>query len=66
MAQGESTKIILMIKWIWTSRLPIKNSLSGARAGLECPGKVLALDTQLELTGEYNRTATPQVFNPKP
>ena len=28
MAQGWSTKIISMIKWIWTSRLSIKNSLS--------------------------------------
>jgi len=28
MAQGRSTKIISMIKWIWTSRLSIKNSLS--------------------------------------
>ena len=28
MAQGRSTKIILMIKWIRTSRLSIKNSLS--------------------------------------
>ena len=30
MAQGGSTKIISMIKWIRTSRLSIKNSLSGA------------------------------------
>ena len=28
MAQGRSTKIISMIKWIRTSRLSIKNSLS--------------------------------------
>ena len=28
MAQGRSTKIITMIKWIRTSRLSIKNSLS--------------------------------------
>jgi len=28
MAQGRSTKIISMIKWIWTSRWSIKNSLS--------------------------------------
>jgi len=28
MAQGRSTKIILMIKWSWTSRLSTKNSLS--------------------------------------
>jgi len=28
MAQGRSTKIISKIKWIWTSRLSIKNSLS--------------------------------------
>ena len=29
MAQGRSTKIILMIKWIQTSRLSLKNSFSG-------------------------------------
>ena len=29
MAQSRSTKIISMIKWIWTSRLSIKNSLFG-------------------------------------
>ena len=28
MAQGRSTKILSMTKWIWTSRLSIKNSLS--------------------------------------
>ena len=28
MAQGQSTKIISMIKWIWTSKLSIKNYLS--------------------------------------
>ena len=28
MAQGRSTKIVSMIKWIWTSRLATKNSLS--------------------------------------
>ena len=28
MAQGRSTKIISMLKWIWTSRLSIKKSLS--------------------------------------
>ena len=28
MAQGRSTKIISMIKWIQTSKLSIKNSLS--------------------------------------
>ena len=28
MAQGRSTQIISMIKWIWTNRLSIKNSLS--------------------------------------
>jgi len=27
MAQGRSIEIISMIKWIWTSRLPIYNSL---------------------------------------
>ena len=32
MAQGRSTKIISMIKWIWTSRLTMKNSL---RLGLK-------------------------------
>ena len=32
MAQGRSTKIISMIKWIRTSRLSINNSLPGARA----------------------------------
>ena len=31
MAQGRSTKIISMIKWIRTSRLSTKNSLSGGR-----------------------------------
>ena len=34
MAQGRSTKIIKMIKWIRTIRLSIKNSLS---KGLRCP-----------------------------
>ena len=28
MAQGRSTEIISVIKWIWTSRLRIKKSLS--------------------------------------
>ena len=28
MAQGRSTEIISMIKWIRTSRLPVQNSLS--------------------------------------
>ena len=32
MAQGRSTKIIWMIKWIRTSRLSIKNSLSAAES----------------------------------
>ena len=34
-AQGQSIKIISTIKWIRTSRLPIKNSLSGGRVILE-------------------------------
>ena len=34
MAQGRSTKIISMMKWIRTSRLPIKNPLSGIKASL--------------------------------
>ena len=29
MPQGRSTKIVTMIKWIWTIRLSIKNSHSG-------------------------------------
>ena len=33
MAQGRSTKIILMVKWIRTSRLSIKNSLSAQNNG---------------------------------
>ena len=33
MAQGRSTKIITMIQWIRTSRLSIKNSLSGRHPG---------------------------------
>ena len=33
MAQGRSTKIISMIKWIRTSRLSIKNSCSRRRQG---------------------------------
>ena len=33
MAQGRSTKIILMIKWIRTRRLSMKNSLSLPRVG---------------------------------
>jgi len=33
MAQGRPTKVISMIKWIRTSRLPIKNSLSGLGEG---------------------------------
>ena len=33
MAQGRSTKIISMIKWIWTIRLSIKNYLSLAVKG---------------------------------
>ena len=37
MAQGRSTKIISMIKWIWTSRLSIKNSLSRPAGGLAAP-----------------------------
>ena len=28
MAQGRSTQVISMIKWIWTTRLSLKNSLS--------------------------------------
>jgi len=35
MAQGRSSKIISMIKWIWTIRLSIKNSLSVHTAGCE-------------------------------
>ena len=31
MAQGRSTKILSMIKWIQTGRLAIKNSLSSLR-----------------------------------
>ena len=31
MAQRRSTKIISMIKWIRTSRLPIQNSISGGQ-----------------------------------
>jgi len=31
MAQGRSSKIISMVQWIRTSRLSIKNSLSGQR-----------------------------------
>ena len=41
MAQGRSIKIILMIKWIRTSRLSIENSLSGHRtliSGLDGQG----------------------------
>ena len=40
LAQGRSTKIISMIKWIRTSRLSIKNSLSGVW-GLERPAERL-------------------------
>ena len=35
MAQGRSTEIITMIKWIRTSRLSIKNSLSGSHHTLQ-------------------------------
>ena len=28
MVQGQSTRIILMVNWIWTSALSIRNSLS--------------------------------------
>ena len=43
MAQGRSTRIISMMKWIRTSRLSIKNSLShsyvwGLQLGLEVWG----------------------------
>jgi len=37
MAQGRSTKIISMIKWIRTSRLSVKNSLSCAAAAPPSP-----------------------------
>ena len=37
MAQGRSTKIISMIKWIRTSRLSIKNSLSPDRFSAQQP-----------------------------
>ena len=41
MAQGRSTKIITMIKWIRTIRLSIKNSLSHSLFGrLGTPGRV--------------------------
>jgi len=33
MVHGRSTKIISMIKWIRTSRLSVKNSLSGGQIG---------------------------------
>ena len=36
MAQGRSTKIMSMIKWIWTSRLSIKNPLSAWPPELRC------------------------------
>ena len=58
MAQGRSTKIISMIKWIRTSRLSIKNSLSvdrrlegrGAKRELPCARCVLALSLALSLS----------------
>ena len=37
MAQGRSTEIITMIKWIRTSRLSIKNSLSPLFLGIDLP-----------------------------
>ena len=46
MAQDRSAKIILMIKWIWTSRLSTKNSLYvGCGAGVlpERVGKLMQL-----------------------
>jgi len=43
MAQGRSTKIISMNKWIRTSRLSIKNSLS-----LHTPGKLHTFTVGME------------------
>ena len=43
MAQGRSTKVISMIKWVRTSRLSVKNSLSLAPMCLGFGGSRLGL-----------------------
>ena len=54
-AQGRSTKIISMIKWIWTSRLSIKNSLSlrlrGVLVVTSPPGAPHSSHTMYQLNG---------------
>ena len=71
MAQGRSTKIISMIKWIRTSRLSIKNSPSGGRADvLTChhfqrPGIGFPFSVQgLWFEDEAHRAMATRCFSP--
>ena len=56
MAQGRSTKTISMIKWIWTSGLSIKNSLSlegfGLTACASSPGMPAGLYREVQFSIE--------------
>ena len=46
-AQGRSAEFISMIKWIWTGRSSVKNSLST----LSCPGLRLAFRVSCRVAG---------------
>ena len=61
-AQGRSTKIISMIKWIRTSKLSIKNSLS-EQARVDAVDNVLASSRPL-ISGEAGRFAQRQRSHP--
>ena len=56
MAQGRSTKIISMIKWIRTNRLSIKNSLSWQMGVLRKTVEAQRLELQARTSG-YEATS---------
>ena len=66
MAQGRFTTIISMIKWIWTSRLSVNNSLSPrvyGTAGRAMPRGRIELSCESELgTNKAVRASPPRAL----
>ena len=59
MAQGQSTKIISMMQWIRTSRLPIKDSLSPGDASGDDHSRGARLQLQVSLQGNIAHKKPP-------